>query len=162
MTLDNRYCWIDTWAFERVTGKIDRLLRHASADEQIVELESLGHQALSLYRGHFLGDCDTAPWSIGLREKLRGKFVRLLLSLGRFWEERRRFDLAIQFYERGLEADHLVEVFYERLIICYGTLGRMADALNVYRRCQRVLSVVLGIQPSIQTVAAMRRFMKRH
>ena len=160
VTLDNRDCWIDTWAFERLSGRIDRLLKREDAHEQDMQLKRLAGQALSLYKGHFLGDCDTEAWSVVLREKLRGKFVRLLLSLGRFWEERRRFDEAILYYERGLETDHLIEVFYERLIICYGKTGRIAEAMNVYRRCQRVLSVVFGIQPSEQTVAAIRRFMR--
>ena len=38
-------------------------------------------------------------------------------------------------------------------MICHRELGNHAEALNIYRRCRELLSVVLGVQPTVQTQA---------
>ena len=40
-----------------------------------------------------------------------------------------------------------------RLMVCYRELGEPAEALNVYRRCREMLSIVLGVKPSPETEA---------
>jgi hypothetical protein len=36
-------------------------------------------------------------------------------------------------------------------MICYRELGEVAEALQVYRRCRDMLSIVLGTTPSPET-----------
>jgi DNA-binding SARP family transcriptional activator len=38
-------------------------------------------------------------------------------------------------------------------MICHRERGRVADAMNVYRRCRENLSIILGVAPSADTVA---------
>jgi DNA-binding SARP family transcriptional activator len=59
-------------------------------------------------------------------------------------------------YERGLELDNLSEELYRRLMLTYRSLGQSAGALEVYRRCRHLLSVVLGVKPSAETEAIYR------
>ena len=77
-----------------------------------------------------------------------------LSSLKRLHDE---WDRAIGCYQKGLELDGLVEVFYQRLMTCYGRRGRKAEALALLRRCRRVFSIVLGVKPSEETEAIMQR-----
>ena len=56
--------------------------------------------------------------------------------------------------QKGIDLDPLSENFYRRLMLCYHKLGQSAEALSIYRRCQRTLSVSLGISPSPETIAA--------
>ncbi|MGH8578534.1 MAG: bacterial transcriptional activator domain-containing protein, partial [Gammaproteobacteria bacterium] len=58
--------------------------------------------------------------------------------------------------ERGIEADELVEAFYQRLIRCYQHLGRTAEARATGERCRRVLAAALGTPPSAETLALIR------
>jgi DNA-binding SARP family transcriptional activator len=38
-------------------------------------------------------------------------------------------------------------------MICYSKLGQHAKAMEVYQRCRKMLSAVLGIEPSPKTEA---------
>jgi hypothetical protein len=65
VTLDSSYCWVDCWEFERIASDetVDRALRLA--------------RLRRLYQSDFLEDID-APWVKRLRERLRGKFTRIV------------------------------------------------------------------------------------
>jgi two-component SAPR family response regulator len=112
--------------------------------------------ALNLYKGGFLdGDLD-APWSAPMRERLRAKFIGLVSQHGQQLEARQRYDEAIALYQRGLDADNLVEEFHQGLMRCYARLGRNAEALAVYVRLKQLLSLALGVQPSTSTQGLYR------
>jgi LuxR family maltose regulon positive regulatory protein len=78
-------------------------------------------------------------------------FIQHLLDAGRYWESRGLWDKAIPCYQRGLGVDELVEDFYQRLIACHIETRSFGEGLSVYRRCRKVLSVVLGLQPAPET-----------
>lgn len=155
LTLDNRLCWVDVWAFEQAASRVEIIL--SSPQPDLAELSALLSATLSLYHGQFLGRETPQPWSISLRERLRSKFLRHLLDVARHWERIGRHDAAIQCYQKGLEVDDLAEIFYQRLMVCYQQLGRKSEALAVYRRCRRTLSLILSISPSSATEAIHRR-----
>ena len=58
---------------------------------------------------------------------------------------------AIDVYRRGLEADNLAESFYRGLMRSLAATGDQAEALNAFRRCRELLSIVLGVKPSAET-----------
>jgi DNA-binding SARP family transcriptional activator len=58
---------------------------------------------------------------------------------------------AIDVYRRGLEADNLAESFYRGLMRSLASTGDQAEALNAFRRCRELLSIVLGVKPSAET-----------
>jgi DNA-binding SARP family transcriptional activator len=93
---------------------------------------------------------------LAMRERLRGRVLRLWLALGRIQEQGSHWDEALAFYQRGVELDNLAEEFYRRLMICHRERGQQAEALNAYRRCREMLSVVLGVKPSAETEAVRR------
>jgi DNA-binding SARP family transcriptional activator len=155
LTLDNRRCWVDVWDFEQAASRAEMLLNSPAPDPD--ELDSLSARVIALYHGHFLGRETPEPWSISLRERLRGKFLRHLMDVARHWERIGRHEAAIQCYLKGLEVDDLAEIFYQQLMICYQQLSRKSEALAVYRRCRTTLSLVLSIAPSPATEAIRRR-----
>ncbi len=140
LTLDSRLVWVDAFAFERMTEGVG-----ADAIEQFAE------KAFRLYRGHFLEHDGEEHWLLAAREKLRARFRRLTHGLGRHWETDLQWDRAAEVYQRGLEIDSLAEQFYRRLMICRCEQGRPAEALEAYRRCRQILSIVLGLPPSTET-----------
>jgi tetratricopeptide (TPR) repeat protein len=75
-------------------------------------------------------------------------FLCMLCLIGDQHEAARRWEEAAEIYQRGLELDNLAEELYRRLIVTYQKRGQLAGALEVYRRCRRMLSVVLGVGPS--------------
>jgi two-component SAPR family response regulator len=151
VSLDARYCWTDVWAFERLLGRLNRIRNLDAAGSDALVLEQLTEQLLSLYQDHFLAREDMTPWSVSLRERLRSKYIHNLLEIGRYWETHGFWEKAIACYQRGLEVDDLIETFYQRLMVCYLELQRYSEGLATYRRCCRVLSITLGLQPEAET-----------
>ena len=54
-------------------------------------------------------------------------------------------------YQKGLEADNQVGLFYQRLMAIYKSLGRHSEVASTYKRCAAALSDMLGIEPSDKT-----------
>jgi LuxR family transcriptional regulator, maltose regulon positive regulatory protein len=163
VTLDQRYFWVDAWAFEKAVESVESGVRsektgRLKADGMGRKAEAVAamlEKALALYRGSFLG-AESAPWAISLRERLSDKFLRSIETAGLHWEERKEWDKAIGCYKKGLEADDLIEEFYRRIIICYQRLGRNAEALSAYNRCKKTLTSY-GIELSSETKALLRK-----
>jgi DNA-binding SARP family transcriptional activator len=148
LSLSNRHCWVDAWAFERFLGQAEKARKEGKGTEAIRHFE----KTLSLFRGAFLA-FEELPWAVSLREKLRGGFLDAVTHLGRCYEEAGRWEEAVACYGKGLEADDLAEELYRRLMVCHIKQGQEAKALSVYRRCRKTLSSVLGVDPSAETRA---------
>jgi DNA-binding SARP family transcriptional activator len=134
VSLDTQFCWVDAIAFE------NRLRRGR-------DVGAVGEDALELYRGAFLVQED-APWALPMRERLRAKFIQVVDKIGGSYEGAGRYDSAIDLYLRGIEADHLIEPFYQGLMRCYDKLNRRTEAVSAYRRLRETLSITLGVPPS--------------
>ncbi|MFV1973246.1 MAG: BTAD domain-containing putative transcriptional regulator [Thiohalobacterales bacterium] len=156
VSLDSSCCWIDVWAFERLLGQVQRIRTRDATGKDAYQLDQLTDRMLGLYQNHFLAREDMTPWSVSLRERLRSKFIYNLLDVGRYWEIHGFWDRAIQCYQKGLEVDDLIEVFYQRLMLCCLETHRISEGMSVYRRCRQILSVVLGLQPEPETDAIYR------
>jgi ATP/maltotriose-dependent transcriptional regulator MalT len=143
LTLNPHFVWVDAWAFERVLPRVGGDLMEDSDGAQ---------RAFDLYKGRFLEREPKAPWMQAMADRLQAKFLRLVLAMGRS-RETTSWERAAQVYERGLDLDNLAEELYRRLMICHRERGRVADAMNVYRRCRENLSIILGVAPSADTVA---------
>lgn len=148
--LDRRFCWTDVWAFESLVEEADARQKQKRSADRAVEITE---RAISLYKGAFLPTETEEPWTVSLRERLRRKFLRCVNWLGHYWEQAGQWEKALANYEHGLEVDNISEEFYQRVMVCHHRLGRIAEALSTYDRCQRVLLAILKVAPSPQTEA---------
>jgi LuxR family maltose regulon positive regulatory protein len=160
LTLDTRYCWVDVWAFERMLGQVEVAWREGLDEHQKSYTIQKAEKAIELYKGPFLSGETDQPWTISYRERLRSKFLRTVRRLGLYWEEVGNCEKAVDCYQKGLEVDDLAEEFYQRLIYCYHSLDRRAEALTVYNRCRNTLSMVLGVNPSPSTETLYKKLLK--
>lgn len=141
LSLARSLVWTDVWSFEAA-------LDHAG--DESAPLAERANRVLDTYAGPLLGD-EEDPWIAKPRDALRARFVRGVLEVGEQVERRRDFATAIRIYRRGLEADNLAEPFYRGLMRSLAATGDYADAVNAFRRCRELLSIVLGIKPSAET-----------
>ena len=147
IALNPRCCWVDAFAFEQALDACER------DGGELAEAE----RALALYAGHFLQGDEETPWLLPRRERLRSKFLRCVERCGATREERGEHPAAVELYRRALEVDPLAEGVYRNLMAAYLAAGRRAEALEAYRRCRHMLSVVLGVPPSAETEAMRAR-----
>jgi DNA-binding SARP family transcriptional activator len=147
LTLNPQLVWVDAWALDRQLGKAEEVFGNAGETRGSLT-HDMAETVLRLYHGHFLDGESDASWVVAMRDKLRSKFLRVLCLMGDQYEAGRRWEEAAEIYQRGLELDNLAEELYRRLIVTYQRRGQLAGALEVYRRCRQMLSVVLGVSPS--------------
>ena len=154
LRLNETQVWVDVWAFERMCGVVERLKAEQTGKKN-EGIGPLAQRLLGLYPGHFLPH-EEAPWALAARQRLHSKFVRGVSTLGRLLEGNAALEEATALYRRGIELDPLTEEFHLRLMQSYHAQGRIAEALDAYRRCRDLLSITLGVQPSAATQAAYR------
>jgi ATP/maltotriose-dependent transcriptional regulator MalT/two-component SAPR family response regulator len=153
LSLDGRYCWLDTWALEEILTQIDHLLVQPWDRIDASQLDELASTLLTLYQGPFMGGEPDRTWYLAAREQLRNRFLRSLAGIARHWEETDQCAKAIEYYQKALEADALAEGFYRHLMICYQKLGCRAEAIETYHRCRKTLTAMLHVEPSPETQA---------
>jgi len=152
LSLDPSKCWIDAMALDDVVTRVERAAQASSGHpgEAIVPYMK---ELLQLYAGHFLVSETQEAWAVAARDRFRAKFIRAVAVVGGSLEANREWEQAVALFSRALELDNLAEALYRRLMVCYRELGEPAEALNVYRRCREMLSIVLGVKPSPETEA---------
>jgi len=153
LSLDPRLVWVDTWALDQLLAELDGALRDPRPRAVGPVLGALAEEALALYRGPFLPDESEQPSFIACREQIRGKLLRCLTRVARWWEDNGMPEAAIDCYLRCIDADGLCEAFYRNLMLCYQRRGERAEALSTYERLRTVLSARLKIMPSPDTQA---------
>ena len=131
--------WTDVAALEAALNSASELAPAIAA-----------RRLLDAYPGPLL-EGDESPWIAQPRDALRSRFVRTLIELGTALERANDWTTAIDVYRRGIEADNLAESLYRGLMRALAATGDHAEALTAYRRCRELLSIVLGLKPSLET-----------
>ncbi len=147
LTLDDRTFWVDVWAFEQALEQAETQWKKGKVEAAI----RLTEKALEIYKGPFLRQDVKESWALSMNERLKSKFIFYISKLGDHWQKAGLWEEAVKCYLRGLEIDDLSEDFYRALMLCYQKLDRQAEAIAVFRRCQRILSNTLHIEPSAKT-----------
>lgn len=145
--LDAQRCWVDAWAFEALRNTAQATQQTPDPHTWLASAE----QALALYRGPFLGAAAEAAWSVPTRDRLHQRFVDLVDTLARYWQAGGDWEKAMALYERALAVDELAETFYQGLMRSYQAVGRRAEAIAVFQRCQRLLETTHGRSPCSTT-----------
>lgn len=148
LSLNPAVCWVDAWAFERLLGRLDDLIKPPSASESTQTIIRLATRVAALYRGPFLGGEVKTTWAVAPRERLISKFLCQLGTLGRYWEAAGDWERAAETYQKAIDVSSLTEENYQRLMLVYHTLGHHSEALSVYQRCRETLLATLGRPPS--------------
>jgi len=159
----NRQCWwLDLWSLQHTFTELDRLLQKPTARASLRErLNTLTEQLFSLYRGPFMAGESDHPWHLAQRQKLHGRFIRLVGELGYYFDESGVPDQAAACYLRGIEADAGAEALYRRLMLCYRNQQRYAEAIDIYENCKKSLLATQKTEPSPKTQAVFDTLLKQ-
>ena len=152
--LDPRIVSTDAWTLLRV---LDAVVPSSGSEPPPGALEAAASRVLTLYTGAFLEGDMESPWQVTLRNRLAGRFARFVQHLGARWEAAGQWRRAAELYQRAIELDPLAESFYRAHMVCLQAEGRRAEALEVFRRCRQMLSVMLGVPPAAETEAIHRQ-----
>jgi LuxR family transcriptional regulator, maltose regulon positive regulatory protein len=149
--LDDRYCWIDTWAAERLVARSETASRGNGEERSWQQATELIQRAVALYRGSFLSNDPEATWGMTLADRLRRRLLRQLKLIGERHEEKEQLQQAADLYEEALRVDICAEDVCRRLMILYHQLGRPSEVASIYRQCREALNSQYGINLSAET-----------
>lgn len=155
VSLDRSLCRVDVWDFEQLVDEIE----HVTADAGVACLLTEASDLMALYGGCFLGAEEDRSWIVPARDRLGAKFARAVTICARALAGAAAIEEAEHLYRRGLELDNLSEPLYRGLIECCLAQGHKPEALNAYRRCRELLSIVLNTRPSEEMEALHRRIL---
>ncbi len=151
-SLDEKYCWTDLKAITHVMDQAENEWKKAGKEQKPSgKAIGLTEKAIGLHRGDFLPPDAEQAWAMTVREQIKNRLLRLLITAGKYLMRTGQWETATQKFEKGLEMDNLVEEIYQDLMLCQISLGRHAEAARTYERCRRALSETLGIKPSPAT-----------
>ena len=153
LSFNQERVWVDVFAFEQAIASSDSQ-RNTPLEDAFLS------RAIELYQGSFLNEDGGEAWPVATRERLRGRFIHALSRHAERLENRGEHEGAINIYLRGLDADPMMEAFYQGLMRCYAARGRPAEAVGVYRRLRQTLSVVLGVPPSVASESLHRELLQ--
>jgi len=152
LSLSPALCWVDCWAFERLMGHLDLLLKQPAADHSHFErIAQMVKKLFALHHGTFLGREQVDSWAIAPRERLDQRYLVLLGALGRYWESNSQWERAVETYQKAIDVQIQSEEYYQRLMQAYVHLGRTTEAVAVYQRCRETLLATTGRSPSLAT-----------
>lgn len=117
LSLDPRYCWVDTWCLERRINQTLARVRETDGRTGSTDLAAATDALLRAYRGPFLGQ-DPEPWALRARDNLRDRYLQGMEEIGGYWERRGDWDTARACYEQGLKAAPASERCARGLIRC--------------------------------------------
>lgn len=141
LTLDPRYVWVDTWSIRRLT---DDIAANISLREQMANLKQA-------YKGTFLEADGNEPWIVPMRQQLKERIVRKIVSIGESLMVAGEWESALQVFYDGLEFDMLSENCCQGVMSCCSQLERYAEGVLAYQQFRNYLNKYTYTQPSKKT-----------
>jgi ATP/maltotriose-dependent transcriptional regulator MalT/DNA-binding SARP family transcriptional activator len=120
------------------------VLASSQAEEDLLE-------ALSIYKGDYLGETIGESWSNDRREQISEAYLQAALRLADHYYEHQRWDDTIHIAHEILDVDRCSEPAYQLLMRCHAARGNGAGISSVYQRCAAVLRDELDVEPSPAT-----------
>jgi DNA-binding SARP family transcriptional activator len=138
-SINNAYeIWADWDYFEK---KTDQMIH-----EKKLEVEEL-EELFQLYRGDFFPALRYEAWTEIQREKLRENYLNLIEILSNKLYQAQKFRDTVNYLHRGIEYDPYRENFYLLYIKALVKFGRIAEAINSYKKCEQILKDELDVLP---------------
>lgn len=147
LSLDERLCWVDAWACERLLGHADQA-HDPTCGRILIE------RALGLYQGDFL-EGEESAWTVLARERMRARLLRVARRLGESFERTGAWAEAGELYAVLRELFPLDEELCRHLIRSHVERDELAQARGLYGRCREVMAKVLGVLPSPSILALL-------
>ncbi len=146
--------WLDADAFESLSQ-----VAHGLIKVDPLQAAARYREALALYHGHYLPECQDVHWVLPKRYYYRRLFVRSVSELLAFQKEQRLFSDLVEDAEWALSIesfDESINIFYMEALLEEGKTARARDhyeyitALNYYENGSRPSPAMQKIYKAIQ------------
>ena len=157
VSLNRDLCWVDARVFE-VSVKQGEARAATTRSNTHVQDDS---RTVLLYAGPFLGLADCPSWAAPYRDRLRDRYIKLILCQCAASNTKHKETDVIRCLEHAIEVDPVGEALYQRLILLLASNGRHAEAISLYHRSKSALARWADRQPSSETQRLVRQLQLR-
>lgn len=120
LSLNDRLCWVDIWAFERLLRQVETHTRRQECDRAANHLA----KALALYQGDFLAREEEEDWRMSCADRLQRRFLQTALTACPLLESSGRWRESAAVYQRCLDIDRTNAEWSRHLGACQENLAR--------------------------------------
>ncbi len=145
------YRWAPDHSWTADAFEFERIARDALSRTEPEAQQARLDEALALYQGDLLPEFAEEEWCAPHYHRLHALYLECLLVRAQIASLAGRLVEVIEYGGRLLEIDPCDEAAARLLMQAYRALGRRAEALQVYTRCQKALAELLGASPSEPT-----------
>jgi len=157
VSLNRDLCWVDACVFEASVKQVEARAATTRSNTNVQD-ES---RTVLLYAGPFLGLADCPSWAAPYRDRLRDRYIKLILCQCDASNTKHKEADAIRCLKQAIEVDPVGEPFYQRLIPLLASNGRHAEAVSLYHRCKSALARWADRQPSPETQRLVQQLQPR-
>ncbi len=124
-------------------------------------LQKLAHyrEALKYYRGTYLPEIEET-WVYTPRENLAQTYLNIVLQASQIYYDQANYDIALDFCQRALNHDNLLEDAHRMALRIYAAMGNRAGIVRQYQRCVEIFEREIQSEPSPQTQALYQELLK--
>ncbi len=109
-------------------------------------------KAIALYKGDYFVEEPYVEWLSARRDLFRMKYIEILEKKALIHESLSQADMAVEAWQKIVQADPLFEKAYQKLMLMYADSGLKNRALNVYKECKNIFRQELDIDPDDATL----------
>jgi len=154
LSLNERLCWLDVWAFKAGADKLSRLLKSTPIQTENLKLY---YDQLHDYCADFR-EYDECFFEVThMQHQMRLKWIRILYFLAEHWMKEDFCEYAKQCLETILNVNKLEEKAYYMLMSFHLAQGSLAEAASIYESCKKSLKEELDVKPSPKTEALYKK-----
>jgi ATP/maltotriose-dependent transcriptional regulator MalT/two-component SAPR family response regulator len=128
------------------------LRENALANKSQETVERLSHfrEAIKYYSGSYLSEINQT-WVYSPREYLSQIFLNILLQVSSLYFDQSNFDLALEYCQRALSEDNLMEDAHRQAMRIFAAMGNRVALVQQYHRCVEIFNREINSPPSPQT-----------
>lgn len=133
---------------EEIDCDVDQfeLLIHSCAEDTTERYIQKLEKIISLYKGEYLTGFYN-NWILEERNRLEGLFLVTLEKISQKYMEIQDYKSAIDYWNRMLEVDRLLEHAHKNLMFCYEKMDDRISWIKQYQRYFDILKTELSIEP---------------
>ena len=152
LQLSPEHIWTDITLLQRAIAELGKERdNHSSGRSAKKELAAQSINAvLTNYKGVYFAEEDGPPWLLAGRQAIASSVRHALLTADLILGGSADTQL-IPALQRALLHDPASEDLARSLMLAHLRRGQHVEALNVYRRLREMLSLLMGLAPSIET-----------
>jgi len=153
------YAWNPDVPLELDTEEFDRLCREGELGEADDGLARC-RQALTLYRGNFLGKLSSETWVIPIAAHYHTQYIRVVQMALEQMETHGMWEEAAGICREALRQEPYQEDFYQHLMRNLLAMGQQKQAITVYEEMSKLLLTDFGIMPDQESRALYREALR--